>query len=508
MRTLAGILAILWVVWTVDVRGADKVDFEKDVAPILESTCVSCHGAKKGKGKLRIHTKEDAFKGGKEGAAIVAGKPDESLLISRIMLPADDEDVMPPEDEGTLTKEQKDILRAWIEQGAIWPDGKTVGKVVVKKKKVEPTIDPIDPAVLANLSKSGVLALRVAQNVNWIMASYRSLGDKANDDAIAGVAGIAQLSELNLAGTAVTDAGLAHVAGLTNLTRLHLERTKITDAGLVHVKGMKRLYYLNLYGTGVTDAGLEHLRGLTALKRLYLWQTKVTPAGVDALKKAIPGIYVNTGIDTAPAKKAEPKKAQPKKVQPKKVQQAEPKKTQPKKLQKAEPKKTQPKKLQKAALLIAAGSDGWLFSAASAVQGDGWVQPKFDAAKWAKGKAPLGYGEAVIAQKKGTTLELKGQDLLFRREFTVGEGALESAKAVRLRIASDNSAIVWINGQEVDRDTANHEATYWNRDVAVPAKVLVKGRNVIAVKVNNSRGSSDAVLDVELGGALSVEKKF
>ena len=120
-------------------------------------------------------------------------------------------------------------------------------------------------------------------------------------------------------------------------------------------------------------------------------------------------------------------------------------------------------------------------------------------------RSPRGRG---IAQKKGTTLELKGQDILFRREFTVGEGALESAKAVRLRVASDNSAIVWINGQEVDRDTANHEVTYWNRDVAVPAKVLVKGRNVIAVKVNNSRGSSDAVLDVELGGALSVEKKF
>ena len=50
-------------------RAADKVDFEKDVAPILAEHCIGCHGEEKQKGKLRLDGKADAFKGGKSGHA-------------------------------------------------------------------------------------------------------------------------------------------------------------------------------------------------------------------------------------------------------------------------------------------------------------------------------------------------------------------------------------------------------------------------------------------------------
>jgi hypothetical protein len=86
----------------------------------------------------------------------------------------------------------------------------------------------------------------------------------------------------------------------------------VTDKGLVHLKGMVNLEYLNLYGTGVTDAGLAQLAGLKKLKSLYLWQTKVTDAGVAKLKKALPQVQVDRGLDAAKPKdttsKADPKK--------------------------------------------------------------------------------------------------------------------------------------------------------------------------------------------------------
>jgi len=86
----------------------------------------------------------------------------------------------------------------------------------------------------------------------------------------------------------------------------------VTDAGLAHLKNLKNLTYLNLYGTGITDAGLVHLKGLTNLKKLYLWQTKVTSSGADDLRKAIPGLDVNTGGDTEPVKTdAKPKEEPP-----------------------------------------------------------------------------------------------------------------------------------------------------------------------------------------------------
>ena len=74
--------------------GAQEVDFSKEVLPVLESRCFKCHGEKKAKAKLRLHTPVDALKGGKSGKAIEPGKSSESLLIKRVSLPADDDDIM------------------------------------------------------------------------------------------------------------------------------------------------------------------------------------------------------------------------------------------------------------------------------------------------------------------------------------------------------------------------------------------------------------------------------
>src|SRR5688500_14288021 len=99
---------------------ADKIDFNLDVKPILEATCVSCHGPEKPKASLRLDSRAAALKGGDDGAALVPGKPKESPLYSTTILPADHDDVMPPKEQ--LTKEQTEILRRWIEEGASWPD--------------------------------------------------------------------------------------------------------------------------------------------------------------------------------------------------------------------------------------------------------------------------------------------------------------------------------------------------------------------------------------------------
>ena len=73
----------------------------------------------------------------------------------------------------------------------------------------------------------------------------------------------------------------------------------MTDAGLANLKPLANLTYLNLYGTAVTDAGLEHLKGLRYLRSLYVWQSKVTDAGVKGLKAALPNVEVSTGWDIA-----------------------------------------------------------------------------------------------------------------------------------------------------------------------------------------------------------------
>ena len=101
---------------------ADRVDFQRDIQPILRAHCYECHAGTTEEGGLNLGVKAKAFRGGDSDPAIVAGKSGESLLI-QLVSGTDDQRVMPPEGKPRLGSEQVDLLRAWIDQGASWPDG-------------------------------------------------------------------------------------------------------------------------------------------------------------------------------------------------------------------------------------------------------------------------------------------------------------------------------------------------------------------------------------------------
>jgi mono/diheme cytochrome c family protein len=309
----------------ISVTRADtaKVDFVKDIAPIFQESCVSCHGPEKHKGDLRLDSKDAAFKGGKDGQVIAPEHADKSDLYRRIILPEGSDDVMPS--KGTLlTKKQTDLIKDWINQGAVWPEGaiaKSEEAPAASPNDIFAALTPVKPAAsetgaIAKLGASGIDVRPVAMNLSWRAASFRSLGSSANDAAIAPLKDILSLVDLNLGGTKITDAGLQNLAGLTNLITLHLELTGITDKGLAQLKRLDHLAYLNLYGTSVTDKGLEELKGLRSLKHLYLWQTKVTAEGAADLQKAVPGVMISRGWENEPAQKVETKEMDKKDAAP------------------------------------------------------------------------------------------------------------------------------------------------------------------------------------------------
>jgi len=100
-----------------------KPDFDKHIKPILEAACVHCHNEKEHKGDLKLTTLEEALKGGENGTALVPGNPEKSKLYTTTQLKVEDDDVMPPKKEGLLAKEQAELLKLWIQQGAAWPKG-------------------------------------------------------------------------------------------------------------------------------------------------------------------------------------------------------------------------------------------------------------------------------------------------------------------------------------------------------------------------------------------------
>ncbi|QDU25566.1 Planctomycete cytochrome C [Anatilimnocola aggregata] len=106
--------------------------FEEKVRPVLAQNCYKCHGEEKQKGDLRLDLHQALLTGGESGPAIVAGKPEESLLIEAVKYESLE---MPP--DGKLSESEIEILTQWVKIGAPWPKehgGAGPGLRVVKDK--------------------------------------------------------------------------------------------------------------------------------------------------------------------------------------------------------------------------------------------------------------------------------------------------------------------------------------------------------------------------------------
>ncbi|MDG2013770.1 MAG: PSD1 and planctomycete cytochrome C domain-containing protein [Pirellulaceae bacterium] len=99
---------------------AQELDFNRDIAPILEERCGYCHGEDEQESGLRLDLRANLLRGGDSGlATIVPGKPEKSYLIE-VINHVDEEMAMPP-DEDKLPAEEIELLSRCIKEGAVWP---------------------------------------------------------------------------------------------------------------------------------------------------------------------------------------------------------------------------------------------------------------------------------------------------------------------------------------------------------------------------------------------------
>jgi hypothetical protein len=99
---------------------AVQIDFKRDIRPILEASCLRCHGPEKPKSRFRLDNREDALKGGENGVDILPGQSAKSPLIHYTSYLVADMEMPPPGKGERLTAQQVGLLRAWIDQGAAW----------------------------------------------------------------------------------------------------------------------------------------------------------------------------------------------------------------------------------------------------------------------------------------------------------------------------------------------------------------------------------------------------
>ena len=171
--------------------------FENKVRPLLSDHCFECHGPESDplEGSLSLASRKDMLSGGDTGAAIIPGKPAESLLVQSVHY--DDVYLMPPDSK--LPDEQIEILEKWIQMGAPWPADEDNANIVkeefdIQQRRAEhwawqpiqqpsvPSVDhrdwpsdDIDRYVLAKLESAGLQPAKPASKEKLIRRTYFDL---------------------------------------------------------------------------------------------------------------------------------------------------------------------------------------------------------------------------------------------------------------------------------------------------------------------------------------------
>lgn len=245
--------------------------YQDIIAPVLQQKCVSCHGPNKQKGKLRLDGQEWIKKGGKSGRSLVGGHTDSSEIMTRILLPPDDEDHMPPKEKGQLSMQQKALIQWWIKSGASYiakvkdlsPDAAIQPALASLTSREThtvhepslslPVVAPAPKEVISRLQEKGVVVVPIAQGSNLLNVNLINLGTLP-DSLVNDLGAIApQLYWLKAEGPMVTDEVVEKLARATNLHRLSLAHAAVTEKSRPLLKSLTSLEWINLYGTELEE---------------------------------------------------------------------------------------------------------------------------------------------------------------------------------------------------------------------------------------------------------------
>ncbi len=321
-----------------------SLTYATTISPIFASRCTSCHGETKTKADLALHTPDAILKGGESGPIFVAGRPQESEIMRRLRLPADDRDHMPPENKPQLSPEEVALLDAWILAGAPFDGafdasgsasgsrgqradstGKSAPSGVessgsdlpdasgqIARTEVRGSVAPAPSDVSAPLvvpapppSPDAVASLRarlihveaVAQGSNELLIDFAAPALQITDADVQALLAPLKLNvaDLSLGRSGITDASMDFVAQLPNLRRLDVRRTAITDAGVAKLVGLTRLEELIVAQTRLTDAAVDSLLAMPALRRVYVWRSGLSADAAARLRRERGALVVDNG---------------------------------------------------------------------------------------------------------------------------------------------------------------------------------------------------------------------
>jgi mono/diheme cytochrome c family protein len=268
--------------------------YAKQINPIFDRNCVTCHGEAKTKGGLRLDSYAQLMKGGKDGRVIVSGRPEQSLLLARVTLPPSHKEFMPAEGNPPLKPEEIAWLRAWVLDGA----SPTATHVVGISIHTESNDLPLQPVGDYSAMMPEIVQMAKGQGAKLIpVSSKASDGLILNTVDIASSFGDAQLVqfqkfapyivEVELGRTAVTNSSFDTLDRFTHLRAIHLEGTSVTGDGIQKLAPLSQLTYLNLSGSKLTATALPAIAAMKNLRHVYIYNTPAQPAPPAVAKQPI-----------------------------------------------------------------------------------------------------------------------------------------------------------------------------------------------------------------------------
>jgi uncharacterized membrane protein len=287
---------------------SEMLVYDDMIVPILESKCYSCHNDQKAKGDFKMTSYQKIFKKGESGKpSISPGVPEESELLTRINLPDDHKDHMPPAGKTPLNPDEEALLTYWITTGA--EEFQEVQPL--RTADIGPVVERLLPALAryrrsARLTdiKDKVLHQELSELADklFVIIERDSMSDDnlfamamkfppapfGNDQFILLKPYYEVFSKLSLTSSGIDDEGLYYVGKMTNLKSLFLQKTKLDGSGLVYLQGLSQLEVLNLSFTNVDDMALIDLLEIPNLREVYLYRTNTTKAVIDAIGRNRP----------------------------------------------------------------------------------------------------------------------------------------------------------------------------------------------------------------------------
>jgi predicted CXXCH cytochrome family protein len=270
--------------------------YEDVIKPILNNKCVSCHNPKKTKGELLLHNKEGILKGGENGEVLLANNSLSSEIYTRMNLPMKDDDHMPPEGKTQPSKEEIQLVGAWIDAGH--PFEGTIREVGLPKElflsffpkneeKDHPDMEIAEASQnsIIAIEKTGVHVDLISKTSNFLSVSCINKPSFSDSDFASLLPLKNQIAKLDLGGTKVTDSIFVKLAALPNLTILKLDNTIITGNTISEISSLEHLKSINLIGTEFETSHLEKLADFKNLRKVYVYGSKVNPETPLTLKE-------------------------------------------------------------------------------------------------------------------------------------------------------------------------------------------------------------------------------